>query len=91
LTAATGETFLCTGRVVRDDATPVVGALAAVGWGTAPTPEIAIRTDADGQFRVALPNGRFRLDARAPDGATGSTELSIANAARAFQIVVRPR
>jgi hypothetical protein len=67
----------------------VAGALAAVGWGTAPTPEIAIRANENGIFRLALPIGRFRVDARGPDGATGSIELVIENKALHFEIVLK--
>jgi hypothetical protein len=41
----------------------VEGAYVSVVWGTAPTPEIARRTDATGAFQVGLPPGRFRLEA----------------------------
>jgi hypothetical protein len=79
---------LCTGHVVREDATSVAHALAFVGWGTAPTPEIAFRADENGIFRLALPSGRFRVEARGPDGATGSIELTIESEALQFEIVL---
>jgi hypothetical protein len=91
LTGTPAKTCLCTGRVVREDTTSVAGALAAVEWGTAPTPEIAIRADDNGIFRLALPSGRFRVEARGPDGATGSIELMIENAACDFEIVLKRR
>jgi hypothetical protein len=75
--------------VIREDATSVAGALAAVEWGTAATPEIAIRADQSGFFRLALPSGRFRVQARAPDGTTGETELLIENAPLDFEIVLK--
>jgi hypothetical protein len=89
LTGRPAKTYLCTGHAVREDATSVAGALAAVGWGTAATPEIAIRADENGIFRLALPSGRFRIEARAPDGTTGSIELLIQNEARDFEIVLK--
>jgi hypothetical protein len=89
LTAAPASTYLCTGRVVREDATPAGHALAYVGWGTAPTPEIAIRANENGIFRLALPRGRFRVEARGSDGATGRIELVIENEALHFEIVLK--
>jgi len=89
LTAAP-RTYLCAGHVVREDATSVAHALAFVGWGTAATPEIAFRADENGVFRLALPSGRFRVEARGPDGATGSIELTIEREALQFEIVLKP-
>ena len=86
---APSKTYLCTGHIVREDGRSAAGALAAVEWGTAPTPEIAIRANENGIFRLALPNGRFRVEARAPDGAIGSIELMIENAPREFEIVLK--
>jgi hypothetical protein len=91
LTGPPAKTYLCRGRVVWEDATPVASALASVGWGTAPTPEIAIRADENGVFPLALPSGRFRVEARAPEGATGSIELMIENGPRDFDIVLKRR
>jgi hypothetical protein len=75
--------------VLRDDGAPVAGALVAVVSGTAPTPEIGIRCDTEGRFRVALPPGRFRLTARAPDGALGSTEVEVTRATAATPAQIR--
>lgn len=61
-----------------------------VVWGTAPTPEIAIVTDDDGRFRVALPPGRFRLEAHA-GGARGDIEVEVAGSAPEIAIVVGGR
>jgi hypothetical protein len=69
------------GTVVDAERTPVRGALVTVEWGTAPTPEIAIETGEQGRFIIALPlEGRYRLRATAPDGATGSREIGGASA-----------
>jgi hypothetical protein len=76
------------GRVCWDDRTPIPDALVAVTSGTAPTPEIAIRTDNHGRFRIALPAGRFRLQARAPGGATGQIDLEIGDEEGQIEIVV---
>jgi hypothetical protein len=63
--------------IVRDAAgRPVAGALVEVARGTAPTPEIGYRTDANGRFRISLPPGRFTLRAVAPDAGQGETDTS---------------
>ena len=58
------------------DGKPVAGAIVAVAWGTAPTPEIGIVTGDDGGFMVALPPGRFRLQANA-EGKSGQAEVEV--------------
>ena len=62
------------GRVIDPAGRPVQGALVSVVWGTAPTPEIARRTDAGGAFHVGLPPGRFRLEATT-EGGSGQVEV----------------
>lgn len=62
------------GVVLDGDQQPVAGALVAVEWGTGPTPEVALKTTANGRFQLALPQGRYRIRAHAPDGETGSLE-----------------
>ena len=64
------------GRVVDEEDRPVAGALVSVTSGSAPTPETGRRTDAGGSFRVALPPGRFRIEAVLPDGRRGECEAS---------------
>lgn len=64
------------GRVVDAAGQPVPEAFVSVVWSTAPFPEIALVTDADGTFRMGLPAGRFRLRANTADGRTGETEVS---------------
>ena len=76
------------GRVVGRGGAPISGALVAVASGTAPTPEIAIRTNSEGRFRIALPKGRFAIDARAPDGAAGHTEVTVADEEQTIEIAV---
>lgn len=63
------------GRVVDASDRPVAGAVVSVVWGTSATPDIGRRTDQNGAFQVALPSGRFRLRAKAPDGASGEIEV----------------
>ena len=58
--------------MVHADGRAAGGALVWVESGTAPTPEIGIRADWQGGFRVALPAGRFTLCATAPDGSAGA-------------------
>lgn len=77
------------GRVVRTDGTPVADALVAVASGTAPTPEIAIRTNAEGRFRIALPDGRFVLEAHGPDGSAGGVELTVEGEERTISIPLK--
>ena len=62
------------GRVLRADGSPASGALVAVASGDAPTPEIGIRADAEGWFHLALPEGRFVVEAHA-GGAKGRAEV----------------
>lgn len=62
------------GRVVDADGRPVAGALVAVVWGTAPTPDIGRRTDDAGAFQVGLGPGRYRIRATAR-GASGEVEV----------------
>ena len=59
------------GRVLNAAGEPVEGAIVAVASGTAPTPEIGIRTGPQGRFFIALPVGTFRLQARAASGVGG--------------------
>jgi hypothetical protein len=66
----------------------VAHALVAVAHGTAPTPEIGIGCDAEGYFAIALPPGRFVLEARAPDGRTGRVTLTTGGDAQRFEIGV---
>lgn len=77
------------GQVRLADGRPAAGAIVAVAWGTAPTPEIAISCDAEGRFRLPLPPGRFRLQASAP-GATGVSEVDTATSPDHVEIVVEP-
>lgn len=53
---------------------PVAGALVAVVWGTAPTPEIGRLTNEQGVFQVGLAPGRYRIRAVARE-ATGEAEV----------------
>jgi len=76
------------GRVARADGRPAGGALVWVESGSAPTPEIAIRADGAGRFRIALPSGRFRLRARAPDGAEGKATLEVDDDSEAELLVI---
>lgn len=54
---------------------PVAGALVTVEHGTAPTPEIALKTNADGMCRLALPPGRFTVAAFF-DGRAGRIDVA---------------
>ena len=79
------------GQVVREDGTPVPGALVAVVRGTAPTPEIGIRADAAGRFAIALPPGRFVVQAHSTEHGRGTAALDVEGTPVAFRIVLSPR
>ena len=78
-----------TGRVFDASGQPVAGAVVAVASGTAPTPEIGIRTGSNGQFMVALPPGTFQLEARTSTGAVGRVEVSGGPGEEGEEIVIR--
>jgi hypothetical protein len=81
-----GGFVLHRGRVVTREGRGVPRALVAVARGTAPTPEIGIVCDADGYFGIALPPGRYTIEARAPDGRVGSTTILTGSEAQSFEI-----
>jgi hypothetical protein len=63
--------------VVLDRAgAPVADASLAVTHGTAAVPEVAIKTNAQGEFAVWLPDGSFRLEGYGPDGSAGKVDVS---------------
>ncbi|SCB55769.1 Carboxypeptidase regulatory-like domain-containing protein [Bradyrhizobium shewense] len=69
------ERILHHGRVTDRHGAGVGNALVYVVQGTASTPEIAVKCDAAGHFRLALPPGHFRIEARSMAGAIGATEF----------------
>lgn len=73
----TAQRVLHTGRVVRKDGRPAVGALVWVASGTAPTPEVAVVCDAEGRFRLALPPGQFAIQARSKEGMEGRMQTTV--------------
>ena len=82
------ETVLHSGRVVSREGGGVAHALVAVARGTAPTPEIGIGCDADGYFGIALPPGRYVLEARAPDGRIGRVTITTGFERQELEIAV---
>lgn len=75
------------GRVIDADGRAVAGALVAIVWGTAPTPETGRRTDAEGCFLVGLTTGeRFRVRATTADGRAGEVDV---DGSAAAEIIVR--
>lgn len=56
---------------------PVAGALIAVAHGSAPTPEIGIRSNSEGRFKIALPPGRFTIGADGPEGTKGAVDVVV--------------
>ncbi len=83
------ESILHRGRVLWEDGTPVSGAIVVVASGTAPTPEIGIRANAHGEFRVALPTGTYQIEAKAPDGPSTRIDISIEGNAKEIELVLR--
>lgn len=49
------------GRLVNAQGLGVAGALVSVAWSDGPAPEVAAKTDLDGAFTLALPEGAFEL------------------------------
>jgi hypothetical protein len=64
------------GQVLDDEGRPVPGALVTVVSGTVPVPELALIADHEGQVRLRLPDGRYRLRAIAATGQSGEGEVS---------------
>ena len=59
-----------------------------VSRGTAPTPELALRSGANGVFHLALPPGRFTVEAYAGDGRHAASEVTVTNAPVAIDLVL---
>lgn len=64
-------------EVVDETGAPFAGAIVVVERGTAPYPEIARKTGAQGTLKYALPDGEFELVAHAGDGRTGRGKLTV--------------
>jgi hypothetical protein len=62
------------GRVVDTAGRPVPSAFVTVIEGTVPVPEIALVTGEEGEFAMTLPEGRFRVQATGPEGASGEAD-----------------
>jgi Carboxypeptidase regulatory-like domain len=78
----------CRGRVVNADAVPVPRARVTIVAATVPMPEIALLTDPDGRFELALPEGRFRLRAHGPRGEVGEAEIECGAAPGDLDLVI---
>jgi hypothetical protein len=74
------------GRVADAAGAPVAGALIVVVESSVAVPEIALQTDADGRFALALPPGRFTLRAHGPGG-TGEARIELPDAGE-LEIVI---
>ncbi len=83
-----GNTVRHEGRVRYRSGEFAAGAIVAVQRGTAPTPEIAIRCDAKGGFHIALPPGRYDIEARAPGGEFGTVSVETGSEAQIIEIVL---
>jgi hypothetical protein len=84
----TDERILHQGRVTNVRGSGLGQALVYVARGTAGTPEIAVKCDDAGNFRLALPPGHFQIEARSSDGAVGSTEVDVTKGAEEISIVI---
>lgn len=82
------ERILHHGRVINLHGAGLANAMVYVARGTAPTPEIAVVCDDDGNFRLALPPGHFVVEARSADGHVGSAEVDVATTAETISIIV---
>lgn len=72
------------GFVVDADGRPVEGAAVSVVWASRPVPEMAVRTDRNGAFRIALTPGHYTLRAVSRDGWSG--EVPVEGGAQDFTI-----
>jgi hypothetical protein len=84
----TDERILHRGRVINRRGNGVSKALVYVARGTAATPEIAVKCDAAGRFRLALPPGRFRIEARSTDGTIGAIDMETSSEDDEIAIVI---
>jgi len=82
------QSVLHEGIVRAGDGAPVPDALVAVARGTEPTPEIAIRSNHEGRFGIALPPGSYEIEARAPGGAHGLVTVRTGEARQVIEIVL---
>jgi protocatechuate 3,4-dioxygenase beta subunit len=82
------ERILHHGRVTDRHGAGVANALVYVAQGTAGTPEIAVKCDHAGHFRLALPPGHFQIEARSITGAVGSTEIEVSKGDERIAIII---
>jgi len=82
------DAVLHEGRVRHENGETGSGVIVAVTRGTAPTPEIGIRCDSEGRFRIALPPGRFEIEARAPNGELGTVSIETNGEVQVVEIVL---
>ena len=82
------ERVLHQGRVTDRRGSGLGHALVYVARGTAGTPEIAVKCDGAGNFRLALPPGHFQIEARSVSGTVGSTDVEVTRGDEAIAIVI---
>lgn len=78
------------GLVLDSNGLPVEDAVVTIEWGTAPMPEIALITDANGRFQLDLPAGHFRLRAQTASGVIGTALVDGAPSTSAMIIHLPP-
>jgi hypothetical protein len=82
------ERVLHRGRVTNARGDGLGHALVYVARGSAGTPEIAVKCDNAGHFRLALPRGHFQIEARSVAGTVGSTEIEVTQRDEEIAIVI---
>ncbi len=83
-----GQAVLHEGWVRRHSGEQVAGAVVAVQRGTAPTPEIAIRCDTEGRFRIALPPGHYDIQACTPNGVCATVNIETGTVKQIIEIAI---
>src|SRR4029077_14611227 len=78
----------CRGRVVDADGVPVARARITIVAASVPMPEIALLTGSEGDFELALPQGRFRLRAHGPGGEVGEAEVGVEDGVAVAYLVI---
>jgi hypothetical protein len=69
---------LVRGRVVDEDGAPVAGASIYIVAAPVSVPDVALLTDDDGRFEIAVPSpGQYRFGIRAPDGPAFEHDVAV--------------
>jgi hypothetical protein len=74
--------------VVDADGVPVARARITIVAASVPMPEIALLSGSEGDFELALPQGRFRLRAHGPRGEVGEAEVGVEDGVAVADLVI---